>query len=108
MTSKSRGIRLTSVVLPAPVLPTMAVVWPGRDTSEMSVSTGSSAPGYANPTSRSSSTPGRSRPVTGDAGTVTDGSVSSTSWIRSAHTAARGMSTAMNVAIITAIRIWAR
>ncbi len=39
---------------------------------------------------------------------TTDESVSSTSLMRSAHTAARGTSTAMNVAIITASRIWVR
>jgi hypothetical protein len=36
---------LTSVVLPAPVLPTMAVVWPASDVNEMPCTTGSSAPG---------------------------------------------------------------
>ena len=34
-----------SVVLPLPVLPTMAVVMPGSTTSEMPRSTGSWAPG---------------------------------------------------------------
>ena len=38
--SNSRGMRLTSVVLPAPVLPTIAVVWPGAVANEMSLSTG--------------------------------------------------------------------
>ena len=46
--------------------------------------------------------------MTGADGATTDDSVSSTSWIRSAHTVARGTSTAMNVAIITASRICAR
>ena len=43
--SNRRRMRLTSVVLPAPVLPTIAVVWPGAVANEMSLSTGCSAPG---------------------------------------------------------------
>ena len=39
---------------------------------------------------------------------ATDDEVVSTSWIRSAHTAARGTIDAMKVAIITDIRIWVR
>ncbi len=46
--------------------------------------------------------------MTGVDGAVTDDSVASTSPIRSAETAARGSSTTMKVAIITAIRIWMR
>ncbi len=46
--------------------------------------------------------------VTGLLGATTDDGVSSTSWIRSAHTAALGTMIAMNVAIITAIRICVR
>ena len=38
-------MRLISVVLPLPVLPTMAVVSPGRAVKLMPLSTGSSAPG---------------------------------------------------------------
>ncbi len=45
--------------------------------------------------------------VTGAAGR-TDDAVSSTSTIRSAHTAARGIIIAMKVAIMTAIRICIR
>ncbi len=45
MASTSLGIRLMRVVLPAPVLPTMAVVVPARVLKETSVSTGSAAPG---------------------------------------------------------------
>ena len=40
--------------------------------------------------------------------TTTDDDVSSTSTMRSAHTAARGHSDAMNDAMSTDIRIWAR
>jgi hypothetical protein len=46
--------------------------------------------------------------VTGTAGATTDDGVFSTPWIRSAHTAARGIIDAMNVAIITDIRICVR
>ncbi len=46
--------------------------------------------------------------MTGTVGRTTEDSVSSTSWIRSAQTAARGTITTMNVAIITANRIWIR
>jgi hypothetical protein len=42
---------------------------------------------------------------TGRSGAATDGSVSSTSTIRSAHTAARGAMRATNMAIITAMSI---
>ncbi len=45
VTSISRGMRLTSVVLPLPVPPMIAVVWPGRALRLMSWSTGCSAPG---------------------------------------------------------------
>ena len=38
----------------------------------------------------------------------TEVSVSNTSWMRSAQTDARGMSAAIHVAIITAMRIWVR
>ena len=43
--SKSRGTRLTSVDLPAPVEPMIATVWPGRALRLTSQSTGCSAPG---------------------------------------------------------------
>ena len=43
--SKRRGSRLTSVVLPAPVLPMMAVVVPAVAVKSRFVSTGASAPG---------------------------------------------------------------
>ncbi len=46
--------------------------------------------------------------VTGSAGGVTEVSVSSTSTIRSAQTAARGTIISMKLAIITAIRICTR
>ena len=46
--------------------------------------------------------------VTGSAGGTTEESVSSTSTIRSAHTAARGIIIIMKVAIITDIRICIR
>ena len=45
VTSNSRGTSDSSVVLPEPVLPTTAVVVPGRAAKEISCSTGASAPG---------------------------------------------------------------
>ena len=50
----------------------------------------------------------RSHTVTGSAGGTTLESVSSTSWIRSAHTSARGIIMNMKVAIMTDIRICMR
>ena len=52
-----------------------------------------------------SATVGNLRPVTPSVGGTTDGSVSSTSPMRSAETDARGSSINMNVDIITAMRI---
>jgi hypothetical protein len=46
--------------------------------------------------------------VTGSADGEMDSSVSRTSWIRSAHTAARGTIISMNVAIMTDMRICIR
>ena len=45
VTSNSRGTRLTIVLLPAPVDPITATVWPGRAAKETSRTTGESAPG---------------------------------------------------------------
>ena len=44
-TSNSRGTSDSSVVFPEPVLPTTAVVVPGRAAKETPCSTGASAPG---------------------------------------------------------------
>ena len=96
------------MVLPEPVLPMMAVVSPAATRNAMSQSTGCSAPGYSNETSRSSSELVAPSSVTGFGGAAIDGSASSTSWIRSALTDARGAITATNVASITDIRIWIR
>ena len=101
-------MRLTSVVLPLPVPPMIAVVRPGRAVRLMSCSTGCSAPGKRNSTFRSSSRPGSGPAGSGLTGAATPGSVSMTSMIRSALTSARGTSMNMNVAIITDVRIWAR
>ena len=101
-------MRLSSAVLPEPVLPMMARVWPASTRNEMSVRTGCSAPGNENAAWRSSSDVGPCSSVTPADGATTDDDVWSTSWMRSAHTAARGAMTATNVAIITAIRIWIR
>ncbi len=107
--SNRRRIRLTSVVLPAPVLPTIAVVWPGAVANETSLSTGCSAPGIVEARRRSnSSAPGVTTSRTGSTGGTTLGSVSSTSWMRSAETEARGIIEITNVAITTDIRICTR
>jgi len=103
--SKRRGTSPSNVVLPAPVLPMIAVVVPGAAVNVTSCSTGASAPGYVNPAPRSSSAPVGSLGVTGSAGGATDDSVSSTSMIRSAHTAARGAMIATNMPIITEMRM---
>ncbi len=108
MASKSRGTSDSSVVLPAPVLPMIAVVSPAPARNEMSRSTGAAAPGYWNATSRSSTSAWVSSSVTGRCGGTTDDSVSSTSTIRSAQTAARGTIISMKVAIMTDIRICIR
>ena len=91
--------------LPDPVLPMMAVVRPGEAVNEMPDRTGSSAPGYRNEASRSSRWPRVASSVTGESGAATEDRVPSTSWMRSAHTAARGAMTATNVAIITDMRM---
>ena len=94
--------------MPDPVLPTTAVVSPGRTVNETPVTTDSSAPGYLNPTPSKHSAPVPTSSVTGASGSATVVGVSSTSWMRSAHTAARGTSTTMNVTISSAMRIWIR
>ena len=58
--------------------------------------------------SSTSSQPSARSGVTGAAGGCTDPRVSTTSMMRSAHTAARGIMIAMNVAIMTAMRICRR
>lgn len=104
----SRGSSVTRVVLPEPVLPMMAVVVPGSASRSIDDSTGCSAPGYENSTPRSSTRPLTSSVVTGSLGGTTEEGVASTSPMRSAETAARGSSTAMKVAMSTAIKIWMR
>ncbi len=108
MASNNRGIKLSRVVFPAPVLPMIAVVIPAPDRSEISDSTDSSAPGYLNDTSRNSTSPRPASVGRGAATSTTDDSMSSTSWMRSADTAARGAIIAIIVPIITAIRICVR
>lgn len=103
--SNSRGIRLTSVVLPAPVDPMIATVSPGAARKLTPSMTGSSAPGYVNDTFSSSTEPGLGIVVTGCAGRFSELSTARTSPTRSADTAARGIMIVMNVAIITPPRI---
>jgi hypothetical protein len=106
--SNSLGTRETRVVLPAPVLPMIAVVRPASARKVMLRSTGSAAPGYWNCTLRISRSARRWTAVTGRVGGTTDDDVSSTSPIRSAHTAARGTMISMKVAIMTDMRICIR
>ena len=101
-------MRLTSVVLPAPVLPTIAVVWPGAVANEMPLSTGVLGARVVEADVANSSAPGSSTSRTGSTGGTTLGSVSSTSWMRSADTDARGIIEIMKVAITTDMRICTR
>ena len=102
-------MRLTSVDLPAPVLPTIAVVWPGaveNETPREHRVLGARDSG--SPTSSNSSAPWVATSRTGSVGGTTLGSVSSTSWMRSADTDARGIIETMKVAITTDMRICTR
>ena len=107
---RAAGPRFTSVDLPAPVLPTIASVCPALTVNEMFDSTCASAPGYPNPTSRISNVRAqrhlarRARPGRRHGRRRVEG----LGRCAFAHTAARGQSTATNVAIITAVRIWIR
>lgn len=105
VTSMSRGTRPSSVVLPEPVDPTTAVVVPGRTSKVMSDNTFSSAPGYRNCAASNSTEAGSPVKPAGVLDGTTDVSVSRTSQMRSAHTAARGAIIARNDAIITDIMI---
>ena len=107
-------MRLTSVVLPLPVLPTMAVVWPGRAVeldvaqdrllgarvAELDIAELDRATGRVG--GRDAGGP------PGASGSWMTGWVSRTSRIRPSETAARGMNTNMNTAMITANRICMR
>ncbi|WIM71775.1 hypothetical protein QP028_08905 [Corynebacterium suedekumii] len=86
----------------------IAVTSPGRAVNETPSSTGCSAPGYVNDTSRSSTSPWNMAGSTGSAGSLIDASRLSTSSIRRAQMMARGSIIAMNVPIITATRICSR
>src|SRR3954467_14656081 len=81
-------MRLMSVVLPLPVLPTMAVVTPGSTTREMPRSTGSWAPGYRNSTSLKARVPVPAGNATGVSGSPIDGEVRRHSWARPEETRA--------------------
>ncbi len=94
--------------MPEPVLPMMASVWPASTRKLRSCSTGCSAPGNANSAWRSSSDTAPGSSVTPSVGFTTDDEVLSTSWMRPAHTEARGPIMSTKVLIITAIRIWMR
>ena len=109
MTSWSRGTSPTSVVLPAPVEPTIAVVVPGSRAQRhlaqhrrlgARVGEGDAAQLDRDRAGRDDDRVGRAA--------CTEDSVSSTSWMRPAETVARGIIIAMKVAIITDMRIWMR
>src|SRR6266545_4023399 len=67
VTSNSRGTSDSSVVLPAPVPPMIAVTSPARARKLMSRRTGASAPGYWKVAPRNSTPPAPSRGCTGSA-----------------------------------------
>ena len=108
--SNSRGISEISVVLPAPVEPMIAVVWPGRAVKVDVAQHGSlrAGVGELGVVERPPWTAVGQGWSPARAGGTTEDSVSSTSSIRSAQTAARGASISKKVAIITDIRIWIR
>ena len=107
--SNSRGTKPTRVVLPAPVLPTMAVVVPATVVKEMSRQHRLLGAGVVEADVAQLESPrlGQRRPPGRPGGTTLDG-VSSTSWIRSEDTEARGIIDTMNVAITTDHRICTR
>jgi hypothetical protein len=94
-----------SVDLPEPVPPMIAVTSPGFAVNETPVSAASCAPGYWNVTFWNSTTPFVAPTVLGDAGSFTSGAMSSTSLMRSADAAARGIITNTAVTMNTAKRI---
>ena len=103
--SNRRATRLISVVFPEPVLPMTATVWPGTRLEGDVVNHRRLGPGIGEADVPHLEGSGRPELRTGLAGGATEGWVSSTSWIRSPLTAARGASTATKVVIMTAIRI---
>ena len=107
--SNSRGISWSSVVLPAPVLPTIAVVWPGAG-GEGDVGQHRVFGARVVEADVAELDLGRvDRPLRpGGRAARTVDSVSSTSWMRPADTDARGIIEIMKVAITTDIRIWMR
>ena len=94
-----------SVDLPEPVEPTMATVSPRAASNVMSASTAASAPGYVNAAPRNATVPGVGNSVTGCSGRRSVDSLASTSLMRSADTAARGIMIVMKVAMSTPMRI---
>ena len=92
------------MVLPAPVLPMTAVVWPAQRGERHPLQHRLVGPRVAEADvaqlERAAVPAGT---AIGRSGAATDGRVSSTSTMRSAHTAARGAIRATNIAIITAM-----
>ena len=106
--SASRTASCASVVLPEPVAPMMAVVCPRSMRKPTPDNTGRSAPGYRKPAPRNSRVAGVANIVTGSRGATTVGGRSSTSTMRWAATAARGIIDIMKVDITTANKICIR
>ena len=84
-------MRLIRVVLPLPVLPTMAVVWPGRGRERDVAQDRVLGAGVAELDVAELDAARRASDGAGDrSGSAIDGSVSRTSWMRPAETAAAG------------------
>ncbi len=94
--------------MPAPVDPIIAVVCPGRAVKEMLLSTWLSAPSYPKETLLNATVPSTGVVPESVSGSTIDGVVPRTSPIRSAQTIARGIIMAINVPIMTAMRICSR
>ena len=88
--------------MPAPVEPMMAMVSPGSAVNVTSSSTGVSAPGYVKLTDSNSTVPSAGAVHSGAAGDRAH-SVSMTSLMRRAPTAARGIMIVMKVIIMMPI-----
>ena len=106
MASNSRGISETSVVLPAPVEPTIATVSPRSARNEMSVEHGvlGAGVGELDALELQRAEP-RANSVTGCSGRASVDSLASTSLMRSAETAARGIMIVVKAAMSTPPRM---
>ena len=108
LASSNRASSRTTVDLPDAVEPTIAVVVPGWTVKLTSARTRASASGYTKVTSRISTVPGAGKVSTASEEEVMVGGVASTSLMRSAHTAARGIMIVMKLAMTMPMRICMR